>query len=70
MRYDKGVTSFLEVLDTERELFGVELERSELSQLFLTSYVRLYKALGGGWLSEEQMLRADDEAGHDSTTRH
>ena len=70
MRYDKGVTSFLEVLDTERELFGVELERSELSQLFLTSYVRLYKALGGGWLSEEQMLRADDEAGHDFTTRH
>ncbi|MHC5060769.1 MAG: efflux transporter outer membrane subunit [Planctomycetota bacterium] len=54
MRYDKGVTSFLEVLDTERELFSVELELSELKQLFLTSYVRLYKALGGGWPYKEQ----------------
>jgi len=53
MRYDKGVTSFLEVLDTQRELFSVELELSELKQLFLTSYIRLYKALGGGWLSKE-----------------
>ena len=52
MRYDKGVTSFLEVLDTQRELFSVELELSELNQLFLTSYIRLYKALGGGWLSK------------------
>ena len=59
MRYDKGVTSFLEVLDTERELFSVELELSELNQLFLTSYVRLYKALGGGWLSVEEMQYAD-----------
>ncbi len=70
MRYDKGVTSFLEVLDTERELFSVELERSELNQLFLTSYVRLYKALGGGWLSKEQMLKADTEASHGFKTMH
>ena len=62
MRYDKGVTSFLEVLDTERELFSVELELSELNQLFLTSYVRLYKALGGGWLSVEQMQYAESTA--------
>ena len=49
LRYDKGVTSFLEVLDTERVLFAVELDKSELDQLYLTSYVRLFKALGGGW---------------------
>jgi multidrug efflux system outer membrane protein len=61
MRYDKGVTSFLEVLDTERELFSVELELSETNQLFLTSYVRLYKALGGGWLSAEEMRYADNK---------
>jgi multidrug efflux system outer membrane protein len=48
-RYDKGVTSYLEVLDTERTLFSVELELSELRQAYLNSYVRLYKALGGGW---------------------
>ena len=68
MRYDKGVTSFLEVLDTERELFSVELELSELNQLFLTSYIRLYKALGGGWLSKEQIEYADNETIYGSKT--
>ncbi len=68
MRYDKGVTSFLEVLDTERELFSVELELSELNQLFLTSYIRLYKALGGGWLSKEQIEHIDNETIYGSKT--
>ncbi len=70
MRYDKGVTSFLEVLDTERELFSVELELSELNQLFLTSYVRVYKALGGGWLSKEQIESIDNETTYGSKTMH
>ena len=34
LRYDKGVTSYLEVLDTERTLFSVGLELSELKQQF------------------------------------
>ncbi|HBN26742.1 MAG TPA: hypothetical protein DD405_04655 [Desulfobacteraceae bacterium] len=53
MRYDKGVVSFLEVLDTQRELFAVELELSETKQEFYNAYVKLYKALGGGWISKE-----------------
>ncbi len=68
MRYDKGVTSFLEVLDTERELFSVELELSELNQLFLTSYVRVYKALGGGWLLKKQIEPVDNETMYGSKT--
>jgi multidrug efflux system outer membrane protein len=55
MRYDKGVTSFLEVLDTERELFFVALEHSEVKQQYHNSYVALYKALGGGWLSKDEI---------------
>lgn len=55
MRYDKGVTSYLEVLDTERTLFDVGLEFSELKQRFYNAYVRLYKALGGGWLTKAEM---------------
>jgi multidrug efflux system outer membrane protein len=55
LRYDKGVTSYLEVLETERTLFSVGLELSELKQQFYNSYVKLYKALGGGWLSKEEM---------------
>ena len=54
LRYDKGATSYLEVLDTERTLFSVGLELSELEQLYRNAYVKLYKALGGGWLSETE----------------
>ena len=52
-RYDKGVTSYLEVLETERQLFSAELDLSELTQNQLNAYVGLYKALGGGWISKE-----------------
>jgi multidrug efflux system outer membrane protein len=55
MRYNQGFTSFLEVQDTERVLFDVALEHSEVNQLYHNAYVKLYKALGGGWLSESEM---------------
>ena len=51
-RYDKGVSSYLEVLETERSLFSVDLELSELRQQYLNAYVKLYKALGGGWITQ------------------
>jgi multidrug efflux system outer membrane protein len=64
-RYDKGVSSYLEVLDTERTLFSADLQLSQLQQQYLNAYVGLYKALGGGWTD-----RTDREAdrSHDSKT--
>lgn len=53
-RYDKGVSGYLEVLDSERTLFSVELEMSNLLTEYLNAYVRLYKALGGGWVTPEE----------------
>jgi multidrug efflux system outer membrane protein len=53
-RYDKGVSSYLEVLDTERTLFNAELRLSELQQLYRNAYVNLYKALGGGWTTKTE----------------
>jgi len=47
--YDNGYTSFLQVLDAERELFSAQFEKSLALQFQLSSTVRLYKALGGGW---------------------
>ena len=58
-RYDKGVTSYLEVLETERRLFNVELELSTLIQQYGNAYVGLYKALGGGWITREELERAE-----------
>lgn len=57
-RYDKGVTSYLEVLEADRTLFSVQLELSQLKKEYLSAYVNLYKALGGGWLSKEEMQQA------------
>lgn len=54
-RYDKGVTSYLELLESERQAFEAQLRYSETTQLIFNGYSRLYKALGGGWLSEEEM---------------
>ncbi len=48
-RYDGGVTSYLEVLDTERSLFNAELAESTTRREQLVAIVELYKALGGGW---------------------
>ena len=53
-RYDKGYSSYLEVLETERSLFNVQLQYSDLKQQYLNSYVNLYKALGGGWITKTE----------------
>lgn len=55
LRYDRGVSSYLEVLETERSLFSAQLELSELKQQYLNAYVKLYKALGGGWPTKADM---------------
>ncbi|HTK93158.1 MAG TPA: efflux transporter outer membrane subunit [Verrucomicrobiae bacterium] len=49
LRYTNGVSTYLEVLDSERQQFDAELGlvRVQLSELL--AVVRLYKALGGGW---------------------
>jgi multidrug efflux system outer membrane protein len=52
-RYDGGVVDYLEVLDTDRTKFNAELAQSQTLQLYFSSIVQLYKALGGGWVTEE-----------------
>lgn len=49
VRYEGGMTSYLEVLDLQRSEFSAELAASQTLQLQLASVVQLYKALGGGW---------------------
>jgi len=52
-RYDGGVTSYLEVLESERSLFRAELLASSTHREQLVSLITLYKALGGGWNPQE-----------------
>jgi len=53
-RYFGGVTSYLEVLETERALFDAELAASAVRRAQLVAVVDLYKALGGGWSPASQ----------------
>jgi multidrug efflux system outer membrane protein len=55
-RYDGGQTGYLEVLDTERSMFTAELETAAAKGYLLSSYLYLYKALGGGWITENEAL--------------
>ncbi len=49
LRYRGGVTSYLEVLDTERQRLAAEQQLAQAKRDELISLVTLYKALGGGW---------------------
>ncbi|MFT5824937.1 MAG: multidrug efflux system outer membrane protein [Yoonia sp.] len=49
IRYQGGVTSYLEVLYNEQELFSAELTLAQAELSELLSVVQLYRALGGGW---------------------
>ncbi len=50
MRYEEGYTDFLEVLDSERTLFLVELSYTESQNAVFRSLIEIYKAMGGGWV--------------------
>jgi len=54
IRYRGGVSSYLEVLDSERQLFDAELGLVRSNRDELLAVVRLYRALGGGWQDERQ----------------
>ena len=58
-RYDKGVTSYLELLESQRQAFDAELRMSETTQLLFKAYIQLYRALGGGWINRQEESNAN-----------
>jgi multidrug efflux system outer membrane protein len=57
IRYEGGVTSYLEVLYNEQELFTAELNLAQARLDELLSVVSLFRALGGGWQSGEMLVQ-------------
>lgn len=47
--YKSGNASYLDLLDAERTLFAAQLQYVQTSNSQISSYINLYKALGGGW---------------------
>lgn len=56
LRYENGYTSYIEVLDAERNLFDAELAQTATQNAVFASLVNLYKAMGGGWVNEAERL--------------
>ena len=48
LRFERGVSSYLDVLDAQRALFNAEQALVQLRRAHMASTVNLYKALGGG----------------------
>jgi len=61
VRYEGGVTSYLEVLYNEQELFNSELTLAQARLNEILSVVQLYRALGGGWQTAEHQLQTKAE---------
>jgi multidrug efflux system outer membrane protein len=57
-RYEGGVSSYLEVLDAQRQLFQAQLNLADAVRDELTAVVQLYRALGGGWQQVEETAPA------------
>jgi outer membrane protein, multidrug efflux system len=53
LRYRNGYSSYLEVLDAQRNLFDADRARLLALREQQTAVVDLYRALGGGWAPEQ-----------------
>ncbi|HEX4794930.1 MAG TPA: efflux transporter outer membrane subunit [Humisphaera sp.] len=56
--YTKGLTDFLNVLEAQRNLFASQDLMAQSEETVSANVVALYKALGGGWESQEQEEQA------------
>lgn len=61
-RYQGGLSSYLEVLEAEQQLFGAELVLAQARTSYALSYVFIYKALGGGWQLGDDWTRTQAPA--------
>jgi len=50
LRFDKGITGYLEVLVAENELFAAEIASVGLQASRYAQIVNVYQAMGGGWV--------------------
>ncbi len=54
MRFEGGVTSYLEVLTSQTQAYGAQIGLSQAELNERLALVQLYKATGGGWQPEPQ----------------
>ena len=57
-RYNKGVATYIEYLESQRQALDSQLALVGVKQQLLTAYIQLYKSLGGGWGTEQEAQAA------------
>lgn len=50
LQYDGGYAPYLTVLDAEQQLFPAELNFAQTRASLCAAYVKIYQAMGGGWV--------------------
>lgn len=68
LRYENGYTSYLEVLDAESRLYNAELAYTQTQGILFQALVNLYKAMGGGWVTEADRMTIETKDSKSSGT--
>lgn len=56
LNYDEGQVSYIEVLDSQRQLFDSELIYAQTENQVYASLIGVYKAMGGGWVVDAEYI--------------
>jgi NodT family efflux transporter outer membrane factor (OMF) lipoprotein len=56
-RYNRGLTDYLNVVDAQRQEYGLEENYTACQQSAADAFIYLYKALGGGWEQYQNVPR-------------
>jgi multidrug efflux system outer membrane protein len=64
-RYQYGLSSYFEVLETEQQLYPAQRLLAQIRRDRLIAYVHLYKALGGGWTLTGSQWSDQEKKGED-----
>ena len=57
-RYNSGISSYLDLLDSQRSLFNAQIARVQTERLYLQATVLLFRALGGNvaWHAHQSVI--------------
>lgn len=68
LRYRNGVSSYMDLLDSQRALFSAQQQEITAQLAMLNNQVTLYKVLGGGWSQiDEEKMSAEFDATTDKS---
>ena len=61
LQFEAGTADYLQVLDADRSLFNSRLSLTKTKYDLLGSVVSVYKAMGGGWVTEADNLQKKEK---------